>query len=84
MSSKTAVLIVGLLILIGMIISVSIIATKNTEKHNKEPIQDKDVTEYIDKETGIHYLIYRDVNGVGMSVRYNKDGSIMKENNNES
>lgn len=84
MSSKTIIIIIGLLIIIGMIISVSIMATKNTEKHNNKPIKDKDVTEYIDKETGIHYLIYRYINGVGMSVRYNKDGSIMKENDNES
>lgn len=79
MNNKTIIIIIGLLIVIGMIISVSIMATKSTEKHNNEPIKDKDVTEYIDKETGVHYLVYRDINGVGMSVRYNKDGSIMKE-----
>lgn len=34
------------------------------------------VGEYIDQETGVHYLVYRAGNRGGITVRYNADGSL--------
>ena len=63
------------------------LASKSTTNVDaKETIVEKlnsnnsgDVYDYTDPETGVHYLIYRDLKKAGMSVRYNKDGSIMTE-----
>ncbi|SDW48844.1 hypothetical protein SAMN05216391_10919 [Lachnospiraceae bacterium KHCPX20] len=35
------------------------------------------VKDYVDPATGVHYLICNYGRGVGMSVRYNADGTIM-------
>ena len=37
------------------------------------------VWDYIDPETGVHYLIYYYPDGGSITVRYNKDGSIMTD-----
>lgn len=39
----------------------------------------RDVYDYTDPETGVHYLIYVSEVGCGLTVRYNSDGSIMVE-----
>ena len=44
------------------------------EKANQEKYG---VTDYKDLETGVHYLIYDDDYGSGITVRYNADGTIM-------
>lgn len=35
-----------------------------------------DIYEYIDQETGVHYLVYKGVKMGGITVRYNADGSL--------
>ena len=37
------------------------------------------IYDYIDEDTGVHYLVYKNIKSTAMSVRYNKDGSIMTE-----
>lgn len=37
----------------------------------------EDIVDYMDPETGVHYLIYDGYNAGGMTVRYNADGTIM-------
>lgn len=41
--------------------------------------QDSRIWDYIDPETGVHYLIYYHSDGGGITVRYNEDGSIMTD-----
>lgn len=35
------------------------------------------IMDYMDPETGVHYLLYDGYNGCGICVRYNADGTIM-------
>lgn len=37
----------------------------------------KNVYDYMDPDTGVHYLIYDGYNAGGMTIRYNADGTIM-------
>ena len=36
-----------------------------------------EIEDYVDPETGVHYLLYDGYEGCGISVRYNADGTIM-------
>ena len=38
---------------------------------------DTGIVEYVDPETGVHYLIYSSGSVGGITVRYNADGTIM-------
>ena len=40
-------------------------------------VRNRDMMEYIDPDTGVHYLCWDWEYGAGMSVRYNADGTIM-------
>lgn len=49
-------------------------------EENEKTVDSKDslwVYEYIDPDTGVHYLLYDDGNSGGMTIRYNADGTIM-------
>ena len=35
------------------------------------------IMDYVDPETGVHYLLYDGYEGCGITVRYNADGTIM-------
>lgn len=37
------------------------------------------VKDFVDAETGVHYLIYDDGTSAGMTVRYNSKGEIMTD-----
>jgi len=37
----------------------------------------RDVTNYVDPETGVHYLLYDGDSGVGICPRYDKTGALM-------
>ena len=50
-------------------------ATRLTEGGNYE------VADYIDPETGVHYLLLHWTYGSGICPRYNADGSLMVEDN---
>lgn len=45
----------------------------------KDSYADDSITEYIDTETGVHYLLHVDTGGI--TPRYNHDGSIMTDDN---
>ena len=36
-----------------------------------------EIEDYVDPETGVHYLLYDGYEGCGITVRYNADGTIM-------
>ena len=36
-----------------------------------------EISDYVDPETGVHYLLYDGYEGCGICVRYNADGTIM-------
>lgn len=36
-----------------------------------------DITDYVDPETGVHYLLYDGDSGVGICPRYDKTGALM-------
>lgn len=44
---------------------------------------DDEISDYVDPETGVHYLLYDGYNGCGISVRYNADGTIMVDSHPE-
>lgn len=55
--------------------------TVTTEKPEISEIYDSNIYEYVDKETGVHYLIYSYKGGYagmgGITPRLNADGSVM-------
>lgn len=45
--------------------------------HNLTYYASDEISDYVDPETGVHYLLYDGYNGCGITVRYNADGTIM-------
>lgn len=58
-----------------------IFLTSCTEEDKEREVQKKSsdigVVDYVDPETGVHYLIYSVSYQGGITVRYNADGTIM-------
>lgn len=42
-----------------------------------------EISDYVDPETGVHYLLYDGYEGCGITVRYNADGTIMVDSHPE-
>lgn len=50
---------------------------KEVSTESMREISDKNVYEYIDDETGVHYLVFSSDFGGGVTPRLNSDGTIM-------
>lgn len=68
-----------LALLICLMVPVCACSTENDTTSNLSEGQIYVVKDYIDPETGVHYLMYKEGYGGGIAVRYNADGSIMVE-----
>lgn len=44
-----------------------------------DKIGSSNIYDYVDEDTGVHYLVFQNIKGSAMSVRYNDDGSIMTD-----
>ena len=78
--SKANVLAIAIIVLTLIICNACGVSQR--EPHTVEEYQvsnNEHVKEFIDPDTGVHYLVWRDGYGYGggMSVRYNADGTIM-------
>lgn len=66
-------------VLLGLMIFTTLLSGCNKEDINKIlEYKEKNykISEYVDKETGVHYLIYKEGYKGGITVRYNADGSV--------
>lgn len=78
MKKLYAVFIITLLIL--SIIIVGVACSKQNDTRSNLSVNDVDsfaIKDYVDPETGVHYLLYEDGDAGGICPRYNADGSIM-------
>ena len=67
MKKLIAVLVVGCFFLVGC----------NTDTKNIEGNKTNYVQVYVDPETGVNYLVYKEGHGGGITVRYTSNGEIM-------
>lgn len=81
---RETIVIVSLLITL-ISITIAVFRFANIDFNNKQlkQINPEFMREYIDEETGVHYLMYVYRNSVNISVRYNADGTIMTDQNKE-
>ena len=77
--------IILLAVLTGMCFS-AIKGIKANAKENQsssidhlDKIGSSNIYDYVDEDTGVHYLVFQNIKGSAMSVRYNSDGSIMTD-----
>ena len=78
-----------IIVCMAIITAITFIAVKGIKANAKESqtssieqldrIGISNIYDYVDEDTGVHYLVYQNIKGSAMSVRYNKDGSIMTE-----
>ena len=65
--------------LVWIVKDVLVPTSNNIQQVEKDSYADDSITEYIDTETGVHYLLHIDTGGI--TPRYNHDGSIMIDDN---
>lgn len=78
MKKLYAVVIITVLLLSTVIIGVA--CSKKNDTRSNLSVNDADsfsIKDYVDPETGVHYLLYEDGDAGGICPRYNADGSIM-------
>lgn len=58
------------------VIIVSYICADTDYEVTRSKSLNPNIYEYIDQETGVHYLVYKGLKMGGITVRYNADGSL--------
>lgn len=68
---------IAILFLFVFIILLTSCTEENKERAVQKKTSDIGIIDYVDPDTGVHYLIYSRGYQGGITVRYNADGTIM-------